>query len=94
MPDVLQIAIERRQTLLSEIKALDKFIRTANELLAHDAAKEARKKRSKPVVSLKPAPLPNGDTPGEATISKTIQPMADDAPAQSQTEAFLRTLER
>lgn len=75
MPDVLKIAIERRETLMKEVAALNRFITTANELLAQASVKAAP--AQKPRVALKPAPLPG--------TSKDAAQQAG-----SQTEAFLK----
>ena len=88
MPDVLQIAMDRREALLKEIDSLDKFIKTANELLEYAARKNQQTTARKPVVSLKPAPLPNGSTPDSRAASPVVS--VNRKPVTSQTEAFLR----
>lgn len=83
MPDVLKIAMERREALVKEVKALDKFIGMANELLARAGDKGAPAP-SKPKTTLKPAPLPPRAA-AEATQA------GDAATSGSRTEAFLKS---
>ena len=77
MPDVLKIAKERRAALLKEVSALDRFIETANALLA-SVSNEKAEATGKPRLHepLKPTPV------APRTSSS--------APPNSETEAFLR----
>lgn len=97
MPDVLKIAIERREVLLKEISALDRFIVTAHDLLAQAARREhARKPKSD--VSSSPPAAKTVEKPEPAPI----EPASEEAPTGpsatppeqplSKTEAFLRKI--
>lgn len=89
MPDVLKIAIERREALLTEIASLDRFIETAHALLASVEQQP---------VAHEPPKRPSAVPAPEATRAvETPQPQPAPQPKSastgtSQTEAFLRSL--
>ncbi|MEL7469118.1 MAG: hypothetical protein AAFN27_11735 [Pseudomonadota bacterium] len=91
MPDVLKIAIARREILLKEISALDRFIVTAHDLLAQ----AARREHARPRNSSRPS---TSSRLGETETSAQPDPVVHeegprkDKPPASKTEAFLRKI--
>lgn len=82
MPDVLKIAMERREALLKEAATLERFINMANELLAQAGTDPSR--TSMPRSTLQPAPVP----------AKSVSLRQSHGPAtsaSSKTEAFLKS---
>ena len=92
MPDVLKIAIERREALLTEIASLDRFIETAHVLLASVEQQPVAHEPPK-----RPSAVPASPAPQATQAAETPhpQPAPQPKPASagtSQTEAFLRSL--
>lgn len=92
MTDVLKIAVERREALLKEIAALDRFVETAHALISLAASNQSRQAEApQPASALEPAePAEASETKPEESIVQMDPVRAPEA--TSRTEAFLRNL--